>query len=151
MKNYLVPVILSLVIGFLSSKFMFNQYDYKTEVTSVFNRGEKIYFLQQGVYSSIDSMKDSMKDVSYYIYSFVDNKYYTYVGITKNYENAEKLKGYFKSLGYDIYVKEIYENNSSFLSVLKNYDTLLYNSSDKEVISAILKEVLLEYENKGGE
>ena len=77
MKNYLVPVILSLVIGFLSSKFMFNQYDYKTSIKGVFNAGEKVFFLQQGVYSSVDGMKDNMSKFKYNIYHYQMNKYKT--------------------------------------------------------------------------
>jgi hypothetical protein len=148
MKNYLVPVILSLVIGFLSSKFMFNQYDYKTSIKGVFNAGEKVFFLQQGVYSSVDGMKDNMSKFKSYIYSFDNDKYYTYVGITKKMENADKLKGYFKDLGYDIYVKEIYLDNSEFLIVLNNYDNLLLNTNEKEIIEAINKEILNEYQIK---
>ena len=148
MKNYLVPIVLSLVIGFLSSKFMFNQYDYKTSIKGVFNSGEKVYFLQQGVYSSADAMKENMVNFKSYIYAFENDKYYTYVGITKKADNVEKLKGYFKDLGYDIYVKEIYLDNSEFLIVLNNYDNLLLNANEKEIIEAINKEILNEYELK---
>lgn len=64
MKNYIVPIILSLIVGFISAKFMFNQYEYQTSIETVFKKQTKIYLIQQGVYSSMDASEGSFKEFS---------------------------------------------------------------------------------------
>lgn len=138
------PVVLCILIGFFMGNFMFSQYNKNTE--EVLNTGEKLYFLQAGVYSNIDSMKDAMKDFSYYIYTKENNVYYAYVGIIKTEENLAKLKGYFKDLGYDIYVKEVFVSNVSFSLVLEQYEMLLKETTDKKIIASICNQILSKYE-----
>ena len=60
MKDYLVPIVLSVIVGFLCAKFMFDQYEYKGNIKSVFNNTSKVYFIQAGVYSSMDTMTKNM-------------------------------------------------------------------------------------------
>ena len=148
MKNYIVPIILSLIVGFISAKFMFNQYEYETNMQTVFKKQTKVYLIQLGVYSSLDTMKESLKNFKYYTYEFKDDKYYTYIGITKEEENLEKLKGYYKDLGYVIYVKEQNISNKTFLETLSQYDALLKNTDEEDVIGAIMAQILAEYEKR---
>lgn len=96
MKKYLFPVMSSLIIGYILATLLFKQYQYDANIKTVFNNGVTVYFLQQGVYSSVDSMKENMSSFNYYIYSFENDKYYTYIGITKNTDNLTKLKGYYE-------------------------------------------------------
>ena len=56
------------------------------------------------------------------------------------------LKGYFANLGYNIYVKEIEINNSSFMEVLVQYEEMLRNTDDEKTIRAIISQVLSKYE-----
>ena len=53
-----IPAILCILVGFFMSNFMFNQYDKNIE--TVFNEKNKVYFLQIGVYSSRDNMKENL-------------------------------------------------------------------------------------------
>ncbi len=142
--NNIIPVALCILIGFFMGTFLLKQYDIKTDVASL--TGENIYFLQTGVFSSIDSMKEAMKNTSYYIYTKENNMYYSYIAITKNKNNLDKLKDYYKKEGYDIYVREMFISNISFLTVLEQYDLLLNETTDTNVIKSIENQVLSKYE-----
>ncbi len=146
MKKYLFPIISSLVIGYILANLLFKQYEYDKNIKTVFNNGVTVYFLQQGVYSSVDSMKENMGSFNYYIYSFENDKYYSYVGITKSKDNLTKLKGYYESKGYTIYVKEINVNNNSFITILEQYDNLLATTDNEDTINAIMMQALSKYE-----
>ena len=89
-------------------------------------------------------MLNNLKNVNY-VYQLIDNKYYVYVGMTRNKDNIEKLKKYFKSLSYDIYVKEI-TVNGEFAENLSQYDLLLDEATTNESISTILKTTLAKFE-----
>lgn len=143
LKN-IFPVVLCILIGFFMGNFMFNQYNKDTDAVSI--SGETLYFLQAGVYSSEESMKEAMSNISYYIYTKENNMYYSYVGIVKDKKNLDKLKEYFKSEGYDIYVREIFVSNLSFITVLDQYEILLKETKDNKVIKSIENQILSKYE-----
>lgn len=145
--KFIVPLISAILIGFLLGKFMFNQYDSKTSIKTVFNdKGQSLYFIQQGVYSSKESMEANVSSFSSYIYEVNDNKYYVYIGITGNKENVSKLEGFFKNMGYDIYVKEFNIDSNAFLESLSQYDELLLQTTDEKAIKTIESQVLSKYE-----
>lgn len=145
-EKIIVPIIACVLVGFVMGKFMFNQYDNGVALTSNLREKEQLYFLQQGVYSSIDSMKENTSSLAYYIYNEEDGKYYVYVGITKDKNNLEKLKGFYQNKGYDIYIKGIEVSNQEFLEVFNQYEQLLQKTTDESAISAIESSVLAKYE-----
>lgn len=146
MKKYIMTFALALVIGLVIGRFILNQYTFEGKIVSTFNKQEKAYFIQQGVYSSKENMESATSSLPYYIYSVEDNKYYVYAGISLNLENVDKIKGYYESLGYTTYVKEIFINNNDFITVLTQYDLLLKETKDKQVIGTICSQVLTKYE-----
>ena len=143
LKN-IFPVVLCILVGFFMGTFMFKQYRTDTDVVSL--TGENLYFLQTGVYSSEESMKEAMKNTSYYIYTKENNMYYAYIGITKNKKNLKTLQEFYKSVGYDISIREIFVSNISFLTVLEQYDNLLLETTDNKIIKSIENQVLSKYE-----
>ena len=143
LKN-IFPVVLCILIGFFMGNFMFNEYDKKTSTVSLI--GETLYFLQAGVFSNEEEMKKEMSNFSYYIYTKENNMYYSYIGIVKNKKNLEKLKEYFKSEGYDIYVRELFISNISFITVLNQYEMLLEQTTDTKIIKSICNQILSKYE-----
>lgn len=145
MKNA-YPIISAIIIGICFSKFMFNQYNYDSKLSTVFSNGTSVYFLQQGVYSSKETMEQNCSSFPHYIYTIDSDKYYVYVAITKSSENLEKLKGYYYNLGYSIYVKELNISNNDFINILEQYDVLLSKSTENSVIEAITTQTLLKYE-----
>lgn len=144
--NTYLPLILCLTVGFFMGKLMFSQYDDKQGLKLVTSASEKVYFIQQGVYSSKESMEENTSNLTYYIYTIDNDRYYVYIGITKNEENLDKLKGYFDSLGYNIYVKEFYISSESFITVLEQYETMLSETNDSKIIGAICSQILSKYE-----
>ena len=140
MKKYIIPIILCIITGFIMANIMFNQYD-KTELVST-NIEEKAYFFQVGVFSNFDNMKKETSRYDSYIYVFENDKYYVYVGITK--ENKDKLKQYFDTLEYDTYIKEI-NINSNFASRLNELDKKLSEAAS-ESIKDVNNEILKTYE-----
>ena len=147
MKKIIVPILSCVLVGFLFCNIMFNQYE-KDEIlnTSSDAISEKVYFIQVGVYSSLENMKTAMEKTSNYIYQKENDKYNVYVGMTKEKENIEKLKGYFERKSYNIYIKEITVTNRAFLDMLAQYDLLLKEATSDESISTVQKSVLAKYE-----
>jgi hypothetical protein len=141
--KFIIPIIISILIGYVFGKVIFNSYN--NNINKVFNNGEKVYFLQQGVYSSVQTMETNTTKLANYIYQKEGNYYKTYVAITKDINNVNKLKETFKKLGNDIYVKEMTINNGDFLNLLDQYDQLLYTSNDNINILAITKQILTKY------
>ena len=144
MKKYFGSIVLSIFFGVYLGKFVLNQYK-DFNIISAFNYSDNLYFLQQGVYSDIDSMKSSMSSFTYYIYDLEEDGYHTYVGITKSLENAKKIKEFFSNTGYDIYIKESSVPNSTFVSIVAQYDLLL-NDASGDAIYDICNQVLSSYE-----
>ena len=146
MKKYIFPIILSMVVGFYLGITLLKQYKNAQELTPVFNSGlNEIYFVREGEYDTKDSMEKAMMKFPYYIHTTKDGKYYSYLGISTNLENANKIKGYYDNLGYSTSVEKIGVSNTHFIEVLEEYDKLL-TSSNNETISSICSQILIKYE-----
>ena len=143
LKN-IFPVVICILIGFFMGNYMFHEYNINTDKVSL--TGENLYFIQAGVFSSEEKMKEEMASFSYYIYTKENNMYYAYIGIVKNEKNLEKLKGFYKQEGYDIYERQIFVSNIAFLTVLDQYEELLKSTDDKKVAQSIENQVLSKYE-----
>lgn len=124
---------------------MFNQYEKET-ISKVSNEKNTVYFLQIGVYSSLDSMKENLKNVETYIYEEIDDLFYAYVGILKDDSNLEKVEGYFKDLNYVIYRKEKKISSASFIEILNQYDLMLKETTDTKTIGIIMSQIISKYE-----
>ena len=145
MKKYLFPVTVSLIIGIGMAYFIIRQYE-DMPALAVSSEAETLYYIQRGVYSDLDSMKDNMKDFTHYIYSVENNQYYAYIGITTSKENALKIQNYYKSVGYDTFLKDKITDNKDFINILRQYDGLLSKTDDSESIKVICNQVLAKYE-----
>ena len=145
MKKYCFPVSISLILGVFLAYFIIKQYE-DIPALAVSSDAESLYYIQRGVYSDLNGMDEGMADFSHYIYSIEDNKYYTYIGITTNRENALKIQNYYKSLGITTFLKEKITDNSDFINILKQYDELLLKTDDSESIKTICNQVLVKYE-----
>lgn len=144
LKN-ITPAILCILVGFFMSNFMFNQYQ-KDELLPTSTSKNMVYFMQIGVYSSLDNMKENLKNIDTYIYEEKNGLYYAYVGMTKDSENLEKIEGYFKSLDYVIYRKEKTVSDAAFIEVLNQYDIMLKQTTDNKTIKAIMSQIISKYE-----
>lgn len=141
MKNNLLTILLSILIGFLLTKFTFNQYETDYNLTTVFNSNEEVTFLKLGIFDKLDNI-----DITNYIYNTIDNKYHVYIGITKDKENIKKIKELYKETEYDITETTISIDNKEFIEILTQYDLLLNEVTDSEVIKTISTSILSKYE-----
>jgi len=145
MKKYMLTFLSALIIGFFLANFFINQYDdYKG--IKVNSMGEELYFIQYGVYSSVDSMEENTISLQNYVYNKDEKLYYVYVGITKNEENAKKIVNYYKEQGYDTIIKKFAITSEEFIKLISNYDEVLANTKDKTAIASVINQVLMKYE-----
>lgn len=146
MKKYIAPVLCSVCLGFFMGFFLCNQYDQKVEIKTIFSQSETFYFLQSGVYSSLESMQQSVGKLTNYIYTEQDGKYYVYVGITSTEENMLKIKGIYEQLGYSIYSKQVDVSSKEFSNFVKECDEMLKQTTESEAVLKIEQEILASYE-----
>lgn len=142
MKKFLFLLISALLLGLLFSKILFGQY----KSLPVNSYDKKVYFIQQGVYSSEKSMKENTNKLSKYTYEKIGDKYYVYGCFTKNSENINIIKKYFDSIDYSIYAKEINMENEQFITILEQYDYLMNNVENIETIKNVCKQIVTKYE-----
>lgn len=145
MKKYFFPVSVSLILGIGMAYFIIKQYE-EMPALAVSSDAETLYYIQRGVYSDLDNMKNNMKEFSHYIYNVEDNQYYAYIGVTTNKDNALKIQNYYKSIGYETFLKDKITDNEDFINVHRQYDELLAKTNDNESIKTICNQVLAKYE-----
>ena len=142
MKKSLFLIITAILLGLLFSKILFGQY----KSLPVSTDSKKIYFIQQGVYSSEASMKENTSKLAHYTYEKIGDKYYVYACFTKESDNINIIKKYFDSINYSIYAKEMNVNNEQFINVLEQYDYLLSAVENPETIKNVCKQIVTKYE-----
>ncbi len=135
--HYFLPALIIILLAFLLADFVYQQYEKSLEPPP------NIYFLQQGVYLDKNSIK---KIDANYITIKEDQKYYTYLGMTTEKENALKIKELYEKRNIPIYIKEKTIENEEFLSSLSQYDILLENTNQLDEIENILETILSTYE-----
>lgn len=142
MKKSLFLIITAILLGLLFSKILFGQY----KSLPVSTDSKKIYFIQQGVYSSEASMKENTSKLAHYTYEKIGDKYYVYACFTKESDNINIIKKYFDSINYSIYAKEMNINNEQFINILEQYDYLLSAVENPETIKNVCKQIVTKYE-----
>lgn len=148
MKKYILTIIVSLFIGILFSNYMIKKYEYNPITLPVFNQTETAFLIQQGVYSSFESMQKNTSNLTDYIYSNIDNMFYVYIGMTLDEENVTKLQEYYKDKGIHTIVKTTTLNDNDFISYIKQYDLILKETQDNSTIKEICKQVLSKYKGE---
>jgi len=135
--QFLVPIITVILLAFLCANFVYEKYRKDSLPEG------NVYFIQQGVYSNKESIKNIAAS---YITIEQDNKFYTYVGMTTSLENAEKIKKMYEKKNMPIYIKSENIQNQEFLNELSQYDVLLQNTEKEEEVTNILETILSTYE-----
>lgn len=133
---------MAILLGGICGKILYDKYE---DTSFVFNNEEMVYFLQEGVYSSLESLNRNTKDISKVIIKEND-KYYAYVGISKSKDGIEKIKDVYKNKGYSTYQKERTIDDETFLTNLTQYDILLDSAKTNDDILTIQEVVLANFE-----
>lgn len=146
MKKYFVTIIISLLIGFLLSNLLLKQYDNTINIIPTFKQNETVYLVQQGVYSSIESMQENTKKINYYVYTLKDSYYYVYVGMSLDSEIIKKIQNYYTDLKVETIIKTITMTDTNFINTLKQTDQILKETEDKDTIKEVINQILKKYE-----
>lgn len=141
MKKKLIWGIVFILIGIFCSRYISN-----INAKSIFNSGELYYFVQEGVYTNKKIMNNDLKDIKNRAIISKNNKYYVYVGISKDLEIAKLIKKIYEDKGYQIYIKELSVDDKEFSSNVEQFDLLIKNSNNDEDILTIESVVLANYE-----
>ena len=140
-KLILIIIIFSLCLSL--ARYIYNEKNEKTK--EVFSQSEDIFLLQYGVYSSKENMEDNTSNLSNYFYYSENDLYHVLIGITQKEELIDKIKDSYY-IPDNIYSKKVNINNEEFLLSLKQYDTLIDQTSDKNIIINAEKQILSKYE-----
>ncbi|MBO6145278.1 MAG: hypothetical protein J6O62_00570 [Bacilli bacterium] len=144
MKNNIKTVLIAILIGVVIGKYIFNQYEEEhIKNTSIENKN--IYLMQYGVYKEKDNMIKNCKNLKNYFYYTDTDGYHVIVGITQDLKLKDKIKDSY-DLKENIYMKKINIDNQEFLESLNQYDLLITNTTDKNLIITSEKQILSKYE-----
>lgn len=146
MKNKLVIGTIFLVSGLVVGNNLYNKVDLST--IQVFSEKNNYYLLEEGVYSKKEIMQSETRDLNPKVYEEKNGKYYVYVGITGNKDNAEKIQNIYKDSGFNIKINEISINDEEFINNLKQLDILINNTNNQDEILTIEEVVLSNFNKK---
>lgn len=141
MKKKIFYSIIILITGIIVGRNI-----YLSKSTQTFSNKDIYYFIQEGVYSSKSIMEENIKNMDLKVVDELDNKYYVYLGITKDESIAKKLKEIYESQGYQIYIKEVSLSNEEFNNNVTQFDLLINATTSEKEILTIEKVVLANYE-----
>lgn len=141
MKKKILYSIIILITGIIVGRNI-----YLSKVTQTFSNKDIYYFIQEGVYSSKSIMEENIKNMDLKVVDELDNKYYVYLGITKDESIAKRLKEIYESQGYQIYIKEVSLSNEEFNNNVTQFDLLINATTSEKEILTIEKVVLANYE-----
>ena len=141
MKEKIFYSIIILITGIIVGRNI-----YLSKSTQTFSNKDIYYFIQEGVYSSKSIMEENIKNMDLKVVDELDNKYYVYLGITKDESIAKKLKEIYESQGYQIYIKEVSLSNEEFNNNVTQFDLLINATTSEKEILTIEKVVLANYE-----
>lgn len=141
MKKKIFYSIIILITGIIVGRNI-----YLSKSMQTFSNKDIYYFIQEGVYSSKSIMEENIKNMDLKVVDELDNKYYVYLGITKDESIAKKLKKIYESQGYQIYIKEVSLSNEEFNNNVTQFDLLINATTSEKEILTIEKVVLANYE-----
>lgn len=142
MKKMIIYGIISILIGFSLGNLIFT----KKELLFKEKKENKYYFLQEGVYSDKNIIKDNQLSTKPKVIEYLNDKIYIYVGITKDLEVAEKLISIYENNNIKLSVKERYSSNEELKNNVEQFDFLINSTKDNDEILKIEEVVLANYE-----
>ena len=136
--------IIFIVIGIILGDFLYSKYH--TSFLEAFKEKYNYYFVQEGVYSNYDLMFENTKSVNAKTVEKNKDKYYVYVGISSNYDNAVKIKDIYEKEGYKTFIKEMSFDSEEFYTNVEQFDLLVDRANTDEEILTIEEVILANYE-----
>lgn len=141
-KSFII-VMFTILVGVFIGTYIYKAS--KIDTKEVFSETTTAYLLQYGVYSSVESMKDSTTNLSDYFFFKDNDGYHVIIGVVENKNISEKIKESYE-IKENIYLKEVAVSNMEFIESLRQYDTLVSSLSDSKSIINAEKQILSKYE-----
>lgn len=145
LKRTLLFLFIAVLLGAFVGDFVSTHYGKSIPVIS---HNNSFYIMQEGVYNSKEQLIENVKSLSPKAVINKNDKYYVYVGITKNEKVLEKLFNIYKDKGYTIYTKEEDFNNAEFTRFSNQMDEMIKKTNDSEEILKMEELVLANYQQK---
>lgn len=139
MKKILIFGIIFIFIGFILGKMIFGN---KIDLLKKIYNMDTYYFLQEGVYSDRSILQNNLSKLNKKVIDYNNDKFYVYVGITKDIKVAKKIKKIYKNMGISVYQKEKDISSSEFSNNVTQFD-LLINATDEDDEILTIEEVVL--------
>ena len=140
-KNFVIPLVISIVLGFISAQIVYSTYRKNLE-----NTDYNVYLIQAGSYNNKDDLEKDFSLDDEYIILEEDGVYNVYVEMTTDLINANKIKNLYSNKNYDTYIKPTVVNNIEFVSNLEQYDILMSEVDDEQNIISINDVILSSYQ-----
>ena len=134
-ESIFIPMFIAILCGYIGGKFI-----YKTYKENLYNslNSSRLYLIEKGSYDDINTMREENSNINYVYYKDKD-KYKSVVGITKDYNNVDKIKSLYSD---NLYVYEYYLSNNYLDSKQDEYEKDLDEATDiydiKEAVNNIL-------------
>jgi len=142
-RSVIIPLLFAVVLGFYGAKIAYQFYEVKQTVTE---KSYNAYAIQYGVYTSSETLNKNLANLDNYVVSQEDGKYYVYLGFTTSYKNLNKIRNIYKDDAVEVYTREVFIDNSEFVSSLEQYDVLLDNVSEEEDVLSVNEAILSSYD-----
>jgi len=141
LKGYIIPLIISVLFGFISAKLVYGVYndDVEKKLSS-----SKLYLIENGKYLTYDNMREENNGNNYVYYKDEDG-YKTVIGITRNYDNIDKIKSLYSD---SVSVEEYYISSELLDDKQNEYDLLLSKTNDVYEVKEVVDNILNLYREK---
>ncbi len=136
-KKNIGVIILSISLCIVFSKAMFTTY----KTSSVMSIDGNIYILQYGSYISKDVMEENTKKLDNYLMIEEDDKYYVYLSVFTNKENALKMQRNYEKQNIYTYLKNDYISDEKLIERIKKIEEEIKDVDIKEVNKKIINEL----------
>ena len=131
-------ILFAVLIGVVFSNLLISSYQDETVMKSEGN----IYLLQYGVYTTKEVLSENIKKLTDYIVYKKDNKYYVYLGVFVNYENAYKMSKFLEDNKIYTYIKNDYLGDTSLIRKLNILDEKMIDLKKEHEIKSLNREML---------
>ena len=140
MKKIILSAVIFILFGFILGQILFSE-----KLVSVKNI-DQVYFLQEGVYVNKNNLQNNLIELVPKVIENINNKYYVYLGITRDKKVLKKLQDIYKDKGIKVYVHEKNINSPSFIMNVEQFDLLINDTNDSNQVLTIEEIVLSNYE-----
>lgn len=141
MSGFLVPLVVSMIFGFICGKLVYSVYE--DDVTDKLS-SSKLYLIENGEYLTYDNMREENNNNNY-VYYKDDDGYKTVVGITRNEDNISKIKSLYNDT---VRVSEYYISTEILDDRQNEYDIQLSNTDDLYEVREVVDNILNLYREK---